>query len=101
VHPRIFSNESCSTQSGTSKDMDVGSQESTQSMEGTVCVMQAAMLIRIAVTHEDRKEIARQAGAIQPLVSVLHHGGKHPITLVAIEALACLLTQDTASRVRI
>lgn len=62
--------------------------------------LQAAMLIRIAVADAERKKVAQDLEAVLALVPILKYGAKHPTTLVAVEALACLVTQDPKGRVR-
>lgn len=58
------------------------------------------MLIRIAVADDARKKAAQQLDAVLALVPMLNYGAKHPTTIVAVEALALLLTQDPKGRVR-
>lgn len=58
------------------------------------------MLIRIAVADDARKSVAEELEAVLALVPMLKYGAKHPTTIVAVEALAFLLTQDPKGRVR-
>jgi hypothetical protein len=57
------------------------------------------MLIRIAATNPEQSGVARQCGSVPALVGILHYGPRHPVTLVALEALACLLAQEADARV--
>lgn len=57
------------------------------------------MLIRIAATNSEQSGVARECGSVPALVGILHHGPRHPVTLVALEALACLLAQEADARV--
>lgn len=60
------------------------------------------MLLRIAAMDPQQNAVAHECGAVAALVGVLQHGPSHPVTLVALEALACLVTQnaDGSGRVR-
>eukprot|EP00892_Ulva_mutabilis_P000926 jgi/Ulvmu1/10834/UM007_0008.1 len=59
---------------------------------------QAAMLIRIAVADAERKKVAQDLEAVLAIVPMLKYGVKHPTTMVAVEALACMVTQDPKGR---
>ena len=67
----------------------------------TVHMLQAAMLLRIAAMDPQQNAVAHGCGAVPALVSVLHHGPRHPVTLVALEALACLVTQNADGTCRV
>lgn len=60
---------------------------------------QAAMLIRVAVLDYERRKAAQELDVVQALVPKLEYGAEHPVTLVAVEGLACLVADNPKSRV--
>lgn len=78
--------------------LDRGTLDVTLSNCQMLC-LQATMLIRIAVADTERKKVAQDLEAVLAIVPMLKYGIKHPTTLVAVEALACLVTQDPKGRV--
>lgn len=60
---------------------------------------QAAMLIRVAVLDYERRKIAQSLDCTRALIPMLDYGASHPITLVALEGLACLVADHPSSRV--
>jgi hypothetical protein len=62
---------------------------------------QAAMLIRVAVLDYERRKVAQELDVVQALVPTLDYGAQHPVTIVAVEGLACLVADNPKSRVRI
>lgn len=61
---------------------------------------QAAMLIRVAVLDYERRKVAQELDVVQALAPKLQYGAEHPVTLVAVEGLACLVADNPKSRVR-
>lgn len=58
------------------------------------------MLIRIAVADSARNRVAQQLDAVLAVAPMLKYGAAHPTTIIAVEALAFLLTHDPKGRVR-
>jgi hypothetical protein len=57
------------------------------------------MLIRVAVADYERRKVAQELDPVLALVPMLQYGAKHPVTMLIVEALACLVTEDPKSRV--
>lgn len=61
---------------------------------------QAAMLIRVAVLDYERRKVAQDLDVVPALAPKLEYGAEHPVTLVAVEGLACLVAGNPKGRVR-
>jgi hypothetical protein len=60
---------------------------------------QAAFLIRMAVLDSERRKLVQELDVIAPLVPMLYYGAEHPMTIVVVEALACLVADNPKGRV--
>jgi hypothetical protein len=61
---------------------------------------QAAILIRVAALDFESRKVAQDLDVVKALVPMLDYGAEHPVTIVAVEGLACLVADHPKCRVR-
>lgn len=60
---------------------------------------QAALAMRSLASQASNKQLIREAGGIQRIITLLDSGPDKPLTVVAAETISCLVADDHVNRV--